>query len=106
MQTYNFENKPITSLISHFDGITATATGYNLTGEYLDIDHGGQIGGFFASITRLPDGSFSQADWTNIAFPNADLTTGNTVIGNNVLGIYSPGHNSDISSYIATVIHS
>ena len=100
---YNFDNRPVVSLISHFDGITATATGYNLTGEYVDIAHGDKIGGFFASITRTPDGSFSKADWTNIAFPNADLTTGNTVIGNNVLGVYALSGNSDISSYLATV---
>ena len=100
---YNFDNRPVVSLISHFDGITATATGYNLTGEYVDIAHDDKIGGFFASITRTPDGSFSKADWTNIAFPNADLTTGNTVIGNNVLGVYAPSGSSDISSYLATV---
>jgi hypothetical protein len=103
LQIYNFENKPVSSLISHFDGITATSTGYNLAGEYVDIDHGKVMGGFFASITRLPDGSFSAADWTSITFPSADLTTGNTVIGNKVFGIYSPGPNSDVSSYIATV---
>ena len=100
---YNFDNMPVASLISHFDGITATATGYNLAGEYVDLAHDDKIGGFFASITRTPDGSFSKADWTSVAFPNANLTTGNTVIGNNVLGVYAPGGNSDISSYLATV---
>jgi hypothetical protein len=105
LKTYNFNNMPVKSLISHFDGITATANGYNLTGEYVDYDHGGKIGAFFASIARLPDGSFSAADWTEIAFPNADRTTGNTVIGNNVLGVYAPGLNSDVSSYLATVFN-
>jgi hypothetical protein len=101
---YNFNNMPVRSLVSHFDGITGTANGYNLTGEYVDLDHGDRIGGFFASITREADGSFSQADWTNIIFPNASLTTGDTVIGNNVLGIYAPrGDLSAVSSFIATV---
>jgi hypothetical protein len=107
LATFNFDNKPIASLISHFDGITATANGYNLTGDYVDLAHGGKLGAFFASVERLPDGSFSNADWTNIAFtspstPNVTLTSGNTVIGNNVLGIYVSDGTS--SSYLATVL--
>src|SRR5262249_44246440 len=90
------------ALVTHFDGITGTATGYNLTGQYMDRD--GRTDGFSASITRLPDGTFSAADWTNIAFPKAGLTPGDTVIGNNVMGISAPrGDLSDVSSFIATV---
>jgi hypothetical protein len=110
LTTFNFDNKPITSLVSHFDGITATATGYNLTGDYIDLDHGAQEGGFFASVTRLPDGSFSKADWTAIAFaspstPDVLATSGNTVLGNHVLGIYvaDDGGDHTVSSYVATV---
>jgi hypothetical protein len=96
---FNFNNMP--ALVSHFDGITATANGYNLTGEFLAPDGG--IGGFFASIAREADGLFSKADWTPITVPGASLTTGNTVIDNHVLGIYGPGETAPINSYIATV---
>ncbi|HET8635456.1 MAG TPA: hypothetical protein VFL96_01250, partial [Acidobacteriaceae bacterium] len=54
---YNFDHMPVRSLVSHFDGITATANGYNLTGEYVDLDHGDKTGGFLASIIRTADGS-------------------------------------------------
>lgn len=98
---FNFEN--MKSLVSHFDGITATANGYNLTGEFVSPANGG-IGGFFASIVREADGSFSTADWVPVAVPGSSVTTGNTVIDNHVLGIYAPGAAVPISSYIATVL--
>ena len=96
LKTFEFDNQPLTSLVSHFDGITGTANGYNLTGEFLTA--GGNVGGFFASVSRLPDGSFGEANWTpiNFAYPgftNVVLTTGNTVLGNDVLGIFT-----DVSS--------
>ena len=98
VKTYNFDDKPITSLISHFDGITATADGYNLTGDYFNPGSGPDdtpVGAFFASVKRLADGDFGDATWTDIAFTdppafqNIQFTSGNTVLGNNVLGIFS-----------------
>lgn len=96
VRTFNFDNKPITSLITHFDGITATADGFNLTGDYLNPGSGPDdtpIGAFFASVKRLANGEFGEATWTDIAFShpsfqNIQFTSGNTVIGNNVLGIF------------------
>jgi hypothetical protein len=100
VKEYTFKDSGI---ISHFDGITATATGYNLTGEFVDPKDGG-IGGFFASITREADGTFSEADWTTIKFPDAALTSGNTVIGNTVLGIHISSDTPHLSSYVATIL--
>ncbi len=96
-KTYNFNNQPITSLVSHFDGITATADGFNLTGDYLAS---GTNGAFFASVSVLGDGTYSDASWTDISYPNASLTSGNTVVSNSVLGIFV---NGGTQSYIATV---
>jgi hypothetical protein len=98
-KTYNFDNAPITSLVSHFDGISATVDGFTLTGDYIRV--GGGVGAFFASVTVLPDGSFSEAKWTDIAFPEADFTSGNTVVDNNVLGIHSG--TEGVFSYLAAV---
>ena len=96
-KAYNFNNQPISSLISHFDGITATSNGFNLTGDYLA---GGTNGAFFASVSVLGDGSFSDASWRDIAYPIASVTSGNTVISNSVLGIFV---NGGTQSYIAAV---
>jgi hypothetical protein len=103
-KAFNYGNAPISSLVSHFDGITATADGFNLTGDYVSTDGG--LGAFFASVTVLGNGVFSDASWTQIAFtsPTATdvtLTSGNTVVGNNVLGIYSDSGTT--RSYVATV---
>jgi len=98
-KTFSYNNAPVTALISHFDGITATETGFNLTGDYLMI--GGGLGAFFASVDVLPGGGFGEAVWTDIAFTNADETSGNTVVGDSVLGIYISG--GVPLSYVATV---
>ena len=98
-KTYNYNNEPISALVSHFDGITATETGFHLTGDYATI--GGETGGFFASVDVLPGGGFGEAEWTRIAFPGADLTSGNTVVEDSVLGIYISGGTA--LSYVATV---
>ena len=42
--------------------------------------------GFFASVTRKPDGSFGEPVWTPIAYPGGKVTTGNTVVDNQTLG--------------------
>ena len=96
-KTFNYDNEPVSALVSHFDGITATTNGFNLTGFQSSVG-GGIEGGFFASVTVLGDGSFSDASWTLIS--NSPVTTGNTVISNSVLGIYVDG---GTHSFVATV---
>lgn len=98
-KTFNFNNQPVSSIISHFDGITATATGFNLTGDYTVV--GGGLGAFSASVTVLPNGSFSNAVWTDVTITGASFISGNTVVGDSVLGIYTSG--GETLSYIATV---
>lgn len=98
-KTFNYGDQPITTLVSHFDGITATATGFNLTGDYTVV--GGGVGAFSASVSVLPDGSFSDTVWTDVTILNASFISGNTVVGDSVLGIYTEGGST--LSYIATV---
>ena len=116
LKKLNYNNKPISSLISHFDGITGTPNGYNLTGDFVSVQpapNGGSAApfvpvaeaGFFASVKRMPNGTFGDATWREISFTSRDgsvasATSGNTVVGNNVLGIYVDGTES---SYVATV---
>lgn len=98
-KTFNYNDEPLSSLVSHIDGITATPDGFNITGDYVEV--GGGMGAFLGSIRVLPDGSFSEATWTDIAFPYATVTSGNTVVGNTVLGVYEGAPLGP--SYIATV---
>ncbi len=96
--TFTYKNTPGTAPLAHFDGITGTATGFNLTG-FVTINR--TVSGFFASITRKPDGSFGTPVWTPIAYPDSRITTGNTVVDNKALGIFVTG--SGTQSYIAVV---
>ncbi len=99
--TFQYGDQPLSSLISHFDGITATEDGFNLTGDYIELG-GGIEGGFFANVKVNPlTGAFEDITWTQILVPGADATSGNTVVGNNVLGIYVTEDGS--TSYLATV---
>jgi hypothetical protein len=97
-KTFNYANQPVSALVSHFDGITLSEDGFNLTGDYLTLS--GDAGGFFASVKVNLDGSFSDAVWTDINYPLALATSGNTVIDNTVLGIFV---NGGTQSYLATV---
>lgn len=101
--TFQFDNKPLGTLISHFDGITRTKGGYNLTGDFV---RDGETGAFFAHVDRLRDGSFGEAEWSEIAFPGDDVeaTSGNTVIDDTVLGIYVV--DGEANSFFASAVDS
>lgn len=97
--TFQYDERPLDSLISHFDGITGTKDGYHLTGDFVDADG---TGAFFAEIVREKDGSFSEARWSEVAFPGYDVTatSGNTVVEDTVLGVYV--EDGVVTSYVAT----
>jgi PEP-CTERM motif len=101
-KSYQFEENPISSLISHFDGITLADDGsFHLTGDQISVESEEELG-FFASVRRNEDGSFGEAIWTSINYPDAVVTSGNTVYKNKVLGIFEDGENPT-QSYVATV---
>lgn len=100
-KAYNYNNEPILARISHFDGITGTASGFNLTGDKISVGNGVE-GGFLASVVIFQDGSFSDAMWTPIDVPGASITSGNTVVGDDVLGIYVA--NGVTHSFVAALI--
>ena len=87
---YTFDNRP--GLITHFDGVTAVPGGFNL----MTI---GAFGSALATITVNPDGSFSDAQWTLTNMTGADITTGNTVYQNYVMGIYTIEGVDGVNSY-------
>jgi hypothetical protein len=105
-RAYNFGDNPVTSVVSHFDGITSDGNGgFNLTGDWIGVGEPVESGlGFFAQVGRNPDGSFSEAEWLSISYPGEGNgpTSGNTVYENYVLGIYVPD-GGVTQGYVATV---
>jgi hypothetical protein len=91
---YYYNNRP--DIFTHFEGITGFGSGYSLAAE-------GDEGAAFATILRKPDRSFGEAQWVPVQNPaTKGISTGNSVLENNLIGIYEPG--SGIQSYLATVI--
>ena len=88
---------PSNSVLRSARGITGTPTGYNVVGI-------AGTGYAFGSIDRLENGTFGPIGWTGpLVYPNASTTTGNTVIGDQVLGIYQLPNDSTVYAYVATV---
>jgi len=93
--TYFFDGAP--GGLTHFEGITGAAGGYNVIGI-------AGTGYAFASITRNPDNSFGPARWTGpLSYPGSAMTTGNTVIGDQAIGIYTLPSDSTVYAYVAAV---
>ncbi|MEO6845662.1 MAG: hypothetical protein ABI443_00235 [Chthoniobacterales bacterium] len=100
---FNYNNASTGDLVSHFDGITGDgADGYNLTGDWLGAGETYNFG-FFAHIGRNEDGTFTSADWTDISYTGALLTSGNSVFENTVIGIYLNPGDPTTYGYLATV---
>jgi len=57
----------------------------------------------FAAVERRPDGTFAPATWVEICGPASEgLVTGNSILENNLIGIYQPV-SGGIQSYLAVV---
>ena len=103
-KTYHYNNDPVRSRITHFDGITGTKCGYNLTGDWLGVDEGPELA-FFASVKRDKcNRKFKRAKWESIKYPLKGnsfntVTSGNTVYETTVIGVYSTP--VSVNGYIA-----
>lgn len=102
---YNNDDR---SVITHFDGISSYGCdGYTLTGDAL-VEAGPNSEGvaFIAHIERKHNGEFSRAIWERIKFPGSSTTSGNSVAGNTVIGIYvDPSQpQGTVNSFISIVI--
>ena len=103
-RTYNFNNDPKKSLITHFDGITEGSVKgtYNLTGDHVGVSSSNSLG-FFATVHRKgKHGRFSKkAYWEPISYPHKQTTSGNSVYENTVIGVYTPKEGVYINGYIS-----
>lgn len=106
LKSFNYQNETAFSIITHFEGITASKdNGYNMPSDWLTVN-GEKNGASFVSVSRNPDGSFGEANWVDIDFPDSIATSANTVYRNNILGVYVVENSDDtktISSFAAEV---
>lgn len=93
LKLYSAMNHP--GLLTHFEGITATPTGFHLAGMTATC-------ALLAAIRVEADGSFSNAGWTAYNYPDSALTTGNTVYQDTLMGVFAVSGVKGIQSYAAT----
>ncbi len=91
--------------LTHFEGISSTSPGvYTLSADAISTNPSQPSQGALVTVTRNANGSFGAAQWTPLNYPGLDpannLTTGNSVYGNQVVGIVI---GSNGLSYEATV---
>ena len=101
-ESYVYNKEYGTNILTHFEGITSDGgTGYNLAADFQDYP----VASAFVHVTRNLDGSFnSNAAWTEVAYPGAQITTANTVYENNILGVYSVIQDDGIKvPFVATI---
>lgn len=93
LKLYSAMNQP--GLLTHFEGITATRTGFHLAGMTATC-------ALLAAIKVNPDGSFSDAAWTAYTYPDSALTTGNTIYQDTLMGVFAVSGVKGVQSYAAT----
>lgn len=97
---YQYLDKDLKTLITHFEGITADGNGgYNLPSDSVDFDLRNetplQVSAAMVNIKREEDGTFSDATWIPISYPmTGAITSANTAYKNNILGVYSAGNST------------
>lgn len=84
--------------VTHFDGISKHNNdyGYNLTGVAL---YESKEVAFVAHVNK-----HGHVTWSNIAYPNAITTTGNSIANKFVIGVYTD-QSGVVNSYIAKLTH-
>ncbi len=101
-RSFSAHNQPVTSVITHFEGITGNESGgYNFAADWINVADGG-LGASLVHVARRPDGSLGEAVWLDLAFPGAEITSANSVVRTSVVGIYGGGGSGD-EAFIATV---
>jgi len=106
LKSFSYKNETVLSIVTHFEGITISKEGgYNMPSDWLTVN-GEKNGASFVSVSRNSDGSFGEANWIDIDFPDSSVTSANTVYQNNILGIYVVVDSTDtktVSSFVAKV---
>ncbi|WP_152050939.1 right-handed parallel beta-helix repeat-containing protein [Tautonia marina] len=76
-------------LVTHFEGISGEESGvYTISADAVTLGSGDDGQGYWLTIRRNADGSFSQGDWIPLTYPGSSgITSANSVAGNQVIGI-------------------
>lgn len=90
---FSYNDDP--AIVTHFEGITGIDGGYTLAATT-------DSGAAFAMIVRDADGSFGSAKWLLVAYPGSKVCTANSILENNLIGIYKP-ESGGVQSYVAIV---
>lgn len=97
LTAFSYNNNP--AIATHFEGITGVPDGYTMAAQWVRGPKDNAAA--FAAIVRDPDGSWV-AQWVPIDLEDKGPCTGNSVLENNVIGIYKPTE-TGVQSYVATV---
>lgn len=81
-----------TNFVTHFEGISSVEKGvYTLNADSAQINSTNPAQGSWVTVHRKPNGSFGEAAWVDLNYPNVDptsnVTSSNSVYGNQVVGI-------------------
>ncbi len=88
----SFEYPNGTNFATQFQGISSAEKGvYTLSADSLQAGSDAPAQGSWVTVRRNTDGSFSQAEWVDLNYagydPQTNLTSSNSVYGNQVVGI-------------------
>src|SRR5262249_39610894 len=93
-----FDYPNAVNFITHFEGISSVEKGvYTLSSDSVQAGTTNPFQGSWVNVPRNTDGSFGDGVWVNLNFPGYDpttnLTSSNSVFGNQVVGIViGPGN--------------
>jgi hypothetical protein len=78
-----------TNTLSHFEGVSSPAPGvYALSADSIQVGETHLSQGSWVVVKRNRDGSYGNASWVNLHYPNVvGWTSNDSVAGNQVVGI-------------------
>jgi hypothetical protein len=89
---YTFNNER--DVITHFDGISLSESGYTLTGDYVNLSN--LDVGFFCKIDKK-----GKATWESVHYPHSLVTSGNSVANDVVIGVYTLPNQTTVNGYVS-----
>jgi hypothetical protein len=89
---YTFNNER--DVITHFDGISLSESGYTLTGDYVNLSN--LDVGFFCKIDKK-----GKATWESVHYPHSLVTSGNSVANDVVIGVYVLPNHTTVNGYVS-----
>lgn len=85
---YYYMNDPTKSTVTHFDGISKG----NLTGVAV---HDGKEVAFYLNAKKNV--------WKEVKYPNSSTTTGNSIAGNTIIGVYTINGSEEVNGYTVNI---